>query len=142
MAIGTDRFAAQTPGMNVLRRFAAETGSRPKRLSNDAGAALRAYHWPGNVRELRNLMERLTILVQGEIIEREDIDLGPRSQSSTQIRADLPLREAREEFEREYILARLRSFSGNVSRTAEALGVERSNLYRKLHAYGIQVERP
>ena len=54
----------------------------------------------------------------------------------------MTLREARDEFEKQYILSRLREFAGNVSRTADALGVERSNLYRKLHAYGIRVERP
>jgi two-component system, NtrC family, nitrogen regulation response regulator NtrX len=128
---------------HFLRRFAAETGRRPKRLTSEAMAALRAYHWPGNVRELRNMMERLTILVPGEVVDRFDIDLrGKPADGRIVFRSDLTLREAREEFEKEYILARLREFSGNVSRAAEALGVERSNLYRKLHAYGIQVERP
>jgi two-component system nitrogen regulation response regulator NtrX len=127
---------------HFLRRFAAETARRPKRLSNEAMAALHAHSWPGNVRELRNMMERLTILVSGETIDRFDLDLGTRAESRTQIPGDMTLREAREEFEKEYILTRLREFAGNVSRTAEALGVERSNLYRKLHAFGIQVERP
>jgi two-component system nitrogen regulation response regulator NtrX len=127
---------------HFLRRFAAETGRRPKRLAPSAIAAMRGYHWPGNVRELRNLMERLTILVPGDEIGSGDFELERPRAVQPALRSDMTLREAREEFEREYILSRLRDFAGNVSRTAEALGVERSNLYRKLHAYGIQVERP
>ena len=125
-----------------LRRFAAETGRTKKKLSNGAAARLKAYHWPGNVRELRNVIERLAILLVGETIEPEDVQLGTRAESPAQIASDLTLKEARDEFEKQYILARLREHAGNVSRTADALGVERSNLYRKLHAYGITVERP
>jgi len=127
---------------HFLRRFAAETGQRPKRLSADAGHLLRDYSWPGNVRELRNLMERLTILVPSELIDAIDIDLGaPRDQSAVAIDPALRLKEAREQFEKDFILQKLRQLGGNVSRTAEALGVERSNLYRKLNAYGIRVNR-
>jgi two-component system nitrogen regulation response regulator NtrX len=127
---------------HFLRRFAAETGQLKKRLSAAAAAKLKAYHWPGNVRELRNVSERLAILLPGETIEPEDIQLGTRSEAPAAVPMNLPLREARDEFEKQYILARLREYAGNVSRTADALGVERSNLYRKLHAYGITVERP
>jgi len=128
---------------HFLRRFAAETGTPRKKLSAGAGAKLRAYHWPGNVRELRNVIERLAILLQSDAIEPEDIQLGTRVPSApTEIASDLTLRAARDEFEKQYILTRLREHAGNVSRTADALGVERSNLYRKLHAYGIRVERP
>ena len=66
----------------------------------------------------------------------------PRAEAPAEIPSNLPLKDARDEFEKQYILARLREYAGNVSRTADALGVERSNLYRKLHAYGIRVERP
>jgi two-component system, NtrC family, nitrogen regulation response regulator NtrX len=127
---------------HFLRRFAAETGQKPKKLSNGGAAKLRAYHWPGNVRELRNVIERLAILLPGDTIEAEDVQLGARVETPPEIAADLPLKDARDEFEKQYILARLREYAGNVSRTADALGVERSNLYRKLHAYGIRVERP
>ncbi|MGH9458395.1 MAG: sigma-54-dependent transcriptional regulator [Thermoanaerobaculia bacterium] len=127
---------------HFLRRFAAETGQRPKRLTPEAEKALLAYDWPGNVRELRNLMERLTILEPGEEVGFEAITFPATSApASAADYEDLSLREAREEFERELILRKLRQFGGNVSRTAEALRVERSNLYRKLSAYGIQVER-
>ncbi len=125
-----------------LRRFAAESASEKKRLSAGAASKLRAYHWPGNVRELRNVIERLAILHKSDSIEAEDIVLGTRSTLPAEVDPGLTLREARDEFEKQYILARLREFAGNVSRTADALGVERSNLYRKLHAYGITVERP
>ncbi|MDQ6799231.1 MAG: sigma-54 dependent transcriptional regulator [Acidobacteriota bacterium] len=127
---------------HFLRRFAAETGTPRKRLSSGAVTKLKAYHWPGNVRELRNVIERLAILGRGETIEAEDIQLGTRAAAPAEIATDLTLKEARDAFEKQYILSRLREFAGNVSRTADALGVERSNLYRKLHAYGITVERP
>ncbi len=125
-----------------LRRFAAETGTPRKKLSSGASAKLKAYHWPGNVRELQNVIERLAILLRNDTIEAEDVQLGTRSVAATEIAANLTLKEARDAFEKQYILSRLRDFAGNVSRTADALGVERSNLYRKLHAYGIRVERP
>ena len=124
---------------HFLRRFAAETGQPKKRLSPGAAAKLKAYHWPGNVRELRNVAERLAILLPGETIEAEDIQLGPpRAEPPPEISANLPLKEAREQFEKQYILDRLREMGGNVSRTAESLEVERSNLYRKMDAYGIR----
>ena len=127
---------------HFLRSFAAETGMRRKKLSSGAAAKLKAYHWPGNVRELRNVIERLAILLQNDTIDAEDIQLGARGAVASDIAPDLPLKEARDAFEKQYILTRLKEFAGNVSRTADALGVERSNLYRKLHAYGITVERP
>jgi two-component system, NtrC family, nitrogen regulation response regulator NtrX len=123
---------------HFLRRFAAETGQPKKKLSAGAAAKLRAHHWPGNVRELRNVIERLAILLPGETIEAEDVQLGTRMEPAPEIAANLPLKEARELFEKQYILDRLRDLGGNVSRTAESLGVERSNLYRKMDAYGIR----
>jgi two-component system nitrogen regulation response regulator NtrX len=126
---------------HFLRRFAAETGAPRKKLSAGAAAKLKAYHWPGNVRELRNVIERLAILLPGDTIEPDDVLLGARTDVATSIPHNLTLREARDEFEKRYILSRLKELAGNVSRTAEVLGVERSNLYRKLHAYGIKVER-
>jgi len=127
---------------HFLRRFAAEAAQPKKKLSAGAASKLRGYHWPGNVRELRNVIERLAILLPGDTIEPEDVQLGARVETAPEIAANLPLREARDEFEKQYILARLREHAGNVSRTADTLGVERSNLYRKLNAYGIRVERP
>lgn len=126
---------------HFLGRFAAESGRRPQILTAQAKTALRNYAWPGNVRELRNLIERLTILVRSDTIDREDLDLGDSASPSRLARSSATLREAREDFEREFILVRLREYSGNVSRTADSLGLERSNLYRKLNAYGITVPR-
>jgi two-component system nitrogen regulation response regulator NtrX len=126
---------------HFLRRFAAETGQPKKKLSAGAATKLRGYHWPGNVRELRNVIERLAILLEADTIEAEDVQLGTRIEAPPPIASDLPLKDARDEFEKQYILARLRDYGNNVSRTADALGVERSNLYRKLNAYGIRVER-
>lgn len=125
---------------HFLRTFAAETGRRPKRLSSDAANALRSYDWPGNVRELRNVMERMTILVESDVIEASDLQLTGREGKRDTV-GNRTLREAREEFERDFILRKLKELGGNVSRAAEALGVERSNLYRKLHQYGIRVDR-
>ncbi len=126
---------------HFLRRFAAEGGVPRKKLAAAAAVKLKGYSWPGNVRELRNVIERLAILLPGETIEPGDVQLGARGEEALPIAENLPLKEARDEFEKQYILSRLRALGGNVSRTAEALGVERSNLYRKLHAYGIRVER-
>ncbi|HEY0156956.1 MAG TPA: sigma-54 dependent transcriptional regulator [Thermoanaerobaculia bacterium] len=124
---------------HFLRRFAAETGQPKKKLSAGGAAKLRAHHWPGNVRELRNVIERLAILLPGETIEPEDVQLGSRpAEVAPAIGAGLSLRDAREQFEKQYILDRLREYAGNISRTAESLGVERSNLYRKMDAYGIR----
>ena len=112
-----------------------------------AEAGLRSYRWPGNVRELRNVIERLMIMVPGDTIAPADLTFldgdGARRSASRARATGLPLHEARERFEREYILRALAAQHGNISRTAEALGVERSNLYRKMRAFGIApVRRP
>jgi len=126
---------------HFLREASARFGRKPKSLSAAAVEALQAYRWPGNVRELKNLIERLMILSPSEEVRREDLPAEIRDAIGEAIALDAPLRDAREDFERRYILAALRKNRGNVSRTAEALDLERSNLYRKLKAYGIEVER-
>jgi len=115
-------------------------GRRPKPLSPAALDALRAYRWPGNVRELKNLIERLMILSPHPEIGVDDLPAEFRPEDGA-VAPDAPLREARDDFERRYILAALRRFRGNVTRAAETLQIERSNLYRKLKSYGIEVER-
>src|SRR5437773_3826579 len=102
---------------HFLRRFAAETGTPRKRLSAGAATKLKAYHWPGNVRELRNVTERLGILLRGDTVEAEDIQLGTRTAAPAEIATDLTLKEARHAFETQYILSRLKECAGNVSRT-------------------------
>ena len=129
---------------HFMVEFAREYGRRPKRLDPGAATRLRTYRWPGNVRELRNVIERLMIMVPGETIALSDLAF---LESGAVIAVDppgtpaLPLHEARERFERDYILRALAAQNGNISRTADALGVERSNLYRKMRAFGIAPAR-
>jgi two-component system, NtrC family, nitrogen regulation response regulator NtrX len=111
---------------------------KPRRLTPGALQALQSYGWPGNVRELKNVVERLMILGPSEEIGAEDL---PFPAAAAGVAADGTLKQAREEFERHYILAALRRHRGNVTRTAEALDLERSHLHRKLKGYGIEVER-
>jgi two-component system nitrogen regulation response regulator NtrX len=128
---------------HFMAEFAREYGRRPKRLDPGAATGLRSYRWPGNVRELRNVIERLMIMVPGDTITFADLaflDGGPGG-GSDEGDTSLPLHEARERFERQYILRALAAQHGNISRTAEALGVERSNLYRKMRAFGIAPAR-
>ena len=128
---------------HFMEQLAAEYGRRAKTCDASALAAMRRYHWPGNVRELRNLLERLMIMVPGESIEARHLGLATSPQTSPDTTAALPdgpllpLLEARERFEKDYILRVLAVHGGNMSRTAEALGVERSNLYKKMRSFGI-----
>jgi two-component system nitrogen regulation response regulator NtrX len=125
---------------HFVAELAREYGRRPKRFDAGAAAGLRGYRWPGNVRELRNVIERLMIMVPGDTITVGDLaflDGGAIALTEDGSGPTLPLHEARERFERDYILRALAAQQGNISRTAEALGVERSNLYRKMRAFGI-----
>ncbi len=126
---------------HFMSELAREYGRRPKRFDGLAMAGLRAYSWPGNVRELRNVIERLIIMVPGETITSLDLaflngggSLRP-GEAAPEITA--PLHEARDRFERDYIVRVLAAQGGNISRTADVLGVERSNLYRKMKGFGI-----
>ena len=124
-----------------LEAFSAEYGKKPKRPSAAALERLVAYHWPGNVRELKNVIERLVIMVSDDVIEVFDLPatLTRGGDGSFEAMADFPtLASAREAFERQFILRKLRENKENVSKTAEALGIERSHLYRKMKAYGIK----
>jgi two-component system nitrogen regulation response regulator NtrX len=129
-----------------MAMLAREYGRRPKAFEADAVIALRQYGWPGNVRELRNVVERLMIMVPGERISSRDLAfLGQASIAGAEVpappAANASLHEARDQFEREYIVRALSAQHGNISRTAEALGIERSNLYRKMRAFGIVPSR-
>jgi two-component system nitrogen regulation response regulator NtrX len=132
---------------HFMKQAARHVGIRPRRLGEDALAVLQAHGWPGNVRQLRNNIERLLILVRADDVEApisadllpaEIGDVMPRapSQSDHHIMA-LPLREAREVFEKEYLMAQINRFGGNISRTAEFIGMERSALHRKLKSLGV-----
>ena len=136
---------------HFLTRFAAERRITPPTLSDEAVAALQAHDWPGNVRQLRNIIERTVILAPGDRVSCIDVDLLPSEildnqgsvglSSATLTIMGSPLREARESFEREYLKIQIRRFSGNISRTASFIGMERSALHRKLKALGIADKR-
>jgi two-component system, NtrC family, nitrogen regulation response regulator NtrX len=132
---------------HFMATLAAEYGRRLKRFAPDAMARLQGHAWPGNVRELHNVVERLLIMVHDDTIAVSDvafIDDGggaPVRQDGETERRMLPLAEARDRFERDYILQVLALHQGNISRTADALGVERSNLYKKMRAFGIAPSR-
>jgi len=136
---------------HFLTRFAAERRITPPNLSDEAVAALQAHDWPGNVRQLRNIIERTVILAPGDRVSCIDVDLLPSEildnqgsvglSSATLTIMGSPLREARESFEREYLKIQIRRFSGNISRTASFIGMERSALHRKLKALGIADKR-
>jgi two-component system nitrogen regulation response regulator NtrX len=129
---------------HFMALMAAEHGRRPKRLAPEAIGRLQQYGWPGNVRELRNVIERVMIMAPGDTITAQDLaflghdDLHDRTAT---VEPSLPLSEARERFERDYILQALAAQHGNISRTADVLGVERSNLYKKMKAFGIAPSR-
>lgn len=130
---------------HYIRRYAADRRVPPPEISAEAMAALQAHEWPGNVRELRNVIERVMILAPSDRLNRIDADMLPaelvrggtdilpNSESITAI----PLKEARENFEREYLRIQINRFSGNISRTATFIGMERSALHRKLKLLGL-----
>ncbi|WP_033073277.1 nitrogen assimilation response regulator NtrX [Sphingopyxis sp. MWB1] len=130
---------------HFIHRYAADRRTAPPEISHEAMAALQAYEWPGNVRELRNMVERIMILAPSERLSRIDLDMLPtelvrggneilpNNESITAI----PLKEARENFEREYLRIQISRFSGNISRTATFIGMERSALHRKLKLLGL-----
>jgi two-component system nitrogen regulation response regulator NtrX len=122
-----------------LREFTTAYGRKPKELTPEAYATLQEYYWPGNVRELRNLMERIVIMNPQTRIDARHIPLNLTRRAVIERPADrfASLAEVRETAERDYILKKLEETKGNVSRTAELLGLERSNLYRKMKTLGI-----
>ncbi|MBI1734772.1 MAG: sigma-54-dependent Fis family transcriptional regulator [Candidatus Rokubacteria bacterium] len=122
---------------HFLAQFCAENGKRRKTIAGDALAYFLAYDWPGNVRELRNMVERLVIMSPRDTIGAEDLPVPLRPKDELAEVRERSLREAREHFERAYILAELHAHEWNMTRTAERLGIERSHLYRKIKAYGI-----
>src|SRR5262245_55660695 len=126
---------------HFVELYSGENAKRPKTISVEALAYFLSYEWPGNVRELRNMVERLVIMTQGDVIGPEALPppLRPRdpAASAEDTQREKTLKEAREAFERAYILGELRARDWNMTRTAEKLGIERSHLYRKLKMYGI-----
>ncbi len=132
---------------HFMARAADSAGLAPRKISNDALAALQGYDWPGNVRQLRNVIDWILIMAPGdaddpvapEMLPPDISSIAPatlRSEAGTEIMA-LSLRDAREMFERQYLEAQITRFSGNISRTANFVGMERSALHRKLRSLGI-----
>jgi len=130
-----------------MARSAENSGIPPRELSADALTALQAYDWPGNVRQLRNLIDWLLIMAPGSSLESIRADMLPpeiNSNAPALLTIDpsadimgLPLREARDLFETQYLQAQLLRFGGNISRTAQFVGMERSALHRKLKQLGV-----
>jgi len=130
-----------------MEQISASTGLPTRKIATDAMAVLQSHDWPGNVRQLRNNVERLLILAGGEPDSEITADMLPQDVGSMvptmpggnggEQLMGLPLREAREAFEREYLRAQINRFGGNISRTAEFVGMERSALHRKLKALEI-----
>lgn len=130
-----------------MEQISIASGLPKRRIGQDAMAVLQSHEWPGNVRELRNNVERLMILTKGDPTADITVEMLPAevgamvpttpSGSGGERLMSLPLRDAREIFEREYLIAQIARFSGNISRTAEFIGMERSALHRKLKSLGV-----
>jgi len=130
---------------HFINAYSAEYGKKPKSLTPEAMAFFTGYVWPGNVREMKNIIERIVIMSPGEEITPADVPppvrgSRPQGQAGMDYSSYPTLKEARAAFEKDFITAKLRENGGNVSRTAEALGIERSNLHRKINALGIETE--
>ncbi len=128
--------------------FYRKEGREPKQFTPEALEVLKQYSWPGNVRELKNIIERILIMTSGRSITCDDIpDLQGHSESLSTCPTlegalgQSTLREAREEFEREFLIQKLEENDWNISRTAEIIELERSNLHRKIKSYGIDVRK-
>jgi two-component system nitrogen regulation response regulator NtrX len=124
-----------------MKQFSRDAGKEVPVVEDKALKALIGYDWPGNVREIKNLVERLVIMTTSGAIKIDDLppyfkDTQPAQHRSLSLTT---LKDARKDFEREFILRKLSEFGGNMARTAEAMGIERSHLYRKVKSYGIKI---
>jgi len=127
-----------------MDEFSREKGWRRKKISNEAMRILKNYDWPGNVRELKNAVERLMIMIPQETIEALDIEntgiIRNRLKEESYF-SYTTLREARDAFERDFILKKLKENNWNMTKTAEIIGIERSNLYKKIKSLGITLPK-
>jgi two-component system nitrogen regulation response regulator NtrX len=125
-----------------LKEISANINLEQKSLSAEALQKLQRYHWPGNIRELKNLVERLVIMTQGKEIRASDIpppyaqEPYPDTAIASSLQANT-FKEAKESFERAFIVRKLQEYKWNISQTADAIGIERSNLHKKIKAYGL-----
>lgn len=126
-----------------LGKMAKELGEQPKQISDQALQVMRDYPWPGNIRELKNLLERICIMSDQNVVEADvlraylEIDDKADSNSNELMNAS-NLKQAKSDFERAYILGKLEENQWNITKTAEAIGLERSNLHKKMKLYGIE----
>jgi two-component system nitrogen regulation response regulator NtrX len=130
-----------------LKEMALNTNTPAKEFSEEAIRVLKRYHWPGNIRELRNLVERLVIMTQAKEVQAEDIPapFNKQGDAETALTSTLKagsFKEARENFEKAFLASKLHEFKWNISQTADAIGIERSNLHKKIKAYGLESLRP
>lgn len=119
-----------------IKTISEEYGQRPKKITLEAIRRLQNHEWPGNVRELRNTLERLLIMTQSDVITEKDISLSNGIEMAGYF-SYRTLKEARDAFERDFILKKLEENNWNISKTAEQLDIERSNLHRKIKTYNI-----
>ncbi len=126
-----------------LNEISFRTNLELKEFSQKAIDLLKKYHWPGNVRELKNLVERLVIMTPEKVIQ--DKDVPPPFNRALEVKEvpessfmEGPFKDAKIKFEKAFIAQKLREFNGNISQTAEAIGLERSNLHKKIKAYGLE----
>ncbi|MGD0624589.1 MAG: sigma-54 dependent transcriptional regulator [Thermodesulfobacteriota bacterium] len=130
---------------HFVAEFCLENHKELKKISPEAMDLLTSYPWPGNVRELRNVIERMVIMTRGVLIEAKDVPDPVREQPKAQLEFSFfeynLLKDARREFERRFIVKKLTENEENVSKTAEVIGIERSNLHRKIKSYGIDLKR-
>ncbi len=122
-------------------QFLRNNGYKRKVFSEAALQMMQAYSWPGNVRELRNFVERVYILTPGDYVDVHDLKFAGLTDTAAASAGDgvLTFREARARFEREFLMAKIEENQGNISKTAESIGLERSYLHRKIKSYGIEV---
>ena len=128
-------------------KIADSSGLQPRTFSDEAIAVLQSLEWPGNIRQLRNFVERIMILSPSDSARPVSVDELPIEEDAESSEAGLSasaelvamsLRDARERFERHYLSIQIKRFNGNISRTAQFIGMERSALHRKLKALGLQ----
>jgi two-component system nitrogen regulation response regulator NtrX len=128
-----------------IKDSALKEGEPEKQVTDEVLAILMNYNWPGNVRELKNIIERLMIMTPARVISKCDLfplfeEVKMEIPASAAELTDDTFRAAKQDFERQYIVRKLREFDGNVSKTAEAIGLERSNLHKKIRSYGLEVK--
>lgn len=128
---------------HFLELFSRKEGREQIKIMPDAVELMKCYDWPGNVRELKNIMERLVIMSRGRVISADQLPDYIRSLDISQENAAIAssLREAREEFEKEFIIQKLEEFGWDISKTADAIELERTNLHRKIVGYGIDLKK-